>query len=696
MDVKNFAAKNALAVLTILTFLTISVPVRADEGMWTFDAFPSAKVAAAFGFSPSTAFLDHIRKSSLRIAGGCSASFISPQGLVMTNHHCAVDCVEQLSTAEKNYVDTGFYAKTSDDEVKCPGFELDRLDSIDDVTATVRAATAQKTGRALIDAMQAVQAKLSSSCGTSEAVRCDVVSLYHGGEYKLYHYGRFTDVRLAFAPEFSVAQFGGDPDNFNFPRYDFDVSLLRAYVDGKPAATPDYLHWSPSGSKAGDLVFVSGNPGSTERLLTVSQLAYIRDHQLPRELPALSEYRGLLEQYQTEGVEQLRETKDTLFFIENDYKEEFGREQALLDPAFFASKVAQERAFRAAVAKVPALQRSVGQDWDKLATVEAHRAQLATRYNYEGQGIFFSDLFGYARTLVRYPVEKAKPDGERLPEFSAARLVTLPQRLLAPIPVFAGPEELGLNFWAKKMREDLGADDPFVKQVLGTKSPAQWAHDLVTGTKLADPAVRKALFDGGQAAIDASQDPMIRFVASIDAQSRALRKTYEDQVSAPENQLSEAIARARFTILGTSVDPDATFTARLSYGAVKGFTDGNGNDVAPYTTVGGLFNRATGSDPYALPQSWLDAKASLDLSAPMNLSSTNDIIGGNSGSPLIDKNGAVVGLIFDGNIFSLGGAFGYDERVNRAVSVDSRALLAGLKTVYHADRLVTEIGAAGP
>jgi hypothetical protein len=451
------------------------------------------------------------------------------------------------------------------------------------------------------------------------------------------------------------------------------------------------LRWSPAGSQAGDLVFVSGNPGSTQRLLTTAQLAYIRDTSDPSTLPELAEYRGLLEQYQTEGAEQLRETKETLFYIENDYKAITGEEQALLDPVFFARKVSEERALRAAVAKNPALQKSVGGDWDALAAVQKRKAQLRNRYRYIAQGIFFSDLFGYARELVRYPVEKKKPDGQRLPEFSQARLVTFEKQLELPVPFYPGPEELGLNFWAKKMREDLGADDPFVKQVLGTKSPAIWAHDLVTGSKLGDASVRKALFDGGQAAIDASQDPMIRLAASIDAQSRAERKLYEDEVSAPEARLGEAIARARFAILGTSVDPDATFTARLSYGAVKGFVDGNGRNVAPYTTIGGLFDRATGSDPYVLPASWLAAKPDLDLATPMNLSTTNDIIGGNSGSPLIDKNGAVVGLIFDGNIFSLGGAFGYDATVNRAVAVDSRALLAGLKTVYHADRVVNEI-----
>ena len=683
--------KRLLAALSLGAFVAMSAPVRADEGMWTFDAFPSAKVAKTYGFGPTKAWLDHVRESSVRIAGGCSASFVSPQGLVMTNHHCAVDCVGQLSTPEKNFVEAGFYAKAEADEIKCPGFELDRLDGIDDVTAAIRAATNGKSGRALIDALQAKQAALSSSCGASLAIRCDVVSLYQGGVYKLYHYKRYTDVRLAFAPEYAVAQFGGDPDNFNFPRFDFDISLLRAYEGDKPAATPEYLHWSKSGSTAGDLTFVSGNPGGTDRLFTVSQLEYMRDVEYPRQLPFISELRGLLEQYELEGPEQLRQTKQMLFGIENSYKALFGRSGSLLDPKFFAVKVAEERALRAAVAKRPDLQASVGGDWDKLAAVEQRKAQLAYRFQYEAQGPF-SQLFRYARVLVRYQAEKAKPDAQRLPEFSDARLVTLPVQLFAPIPIYSGPEELLLNFYAKKMREDLGPDDPFVKSVLGTKSPAVWAHDLVAGTKLGDVATRKALFDGGQAAIDASQDPMIQFAATIDAAARQARKQYEDEVTAPEHQLTEAIARARFAILGTSVYPDATFTLRLSYGVVKGFVDGNGNNVTPYTTIGGLFNRASGSEPYALPQSWLDAKSSLDLGTPMNFTTTNDIIGGNSGSPVVNKNGEVIGLIFDGNIFSLGGEFGYLATTNRSVAVDSRALLAGLRNVYHADRLVQEIG----
>ncbi|GAC1544052.1 MAG: S46 family peptidase [Vulcanimicrobiaceae bacterium] len=669
---------------------TTIAPVRADEGMWTFDAFPSAKVKAAHGVAPSRAFLDHVRASSARIAGGCSSSFVSPHGLVMTNHHCVVGCVGQLSTEKQDYVETGFYAKRAEDEIKCPGFELDRLDRIEDVTRAVRSATAGKSGRALVDALQAKDAELTAGCGTSEAIRCDVVNLYHGGQYKLYHYRRYTDVRLAFAPEYGVAQFGGDPDNFNFPRFDYDIGLVRAYDKGVAAETPEYLHWSKNGSKAGDVVFVSGNPGSTERLLTVAQLADLRDHVYPKLLPYFSEERGLLEQYQTEGAEQRRQTNETLFGLENSYKAITGQEEALLDPAFFGKKVAQEAALRRGFAKDPALAKRLAADYAAIARAQTISDRLFNRYNYVAIGPRVA-TFRWARQLVRLPVEKTKASGARLPEYSDAQLVTLPQQLLAPIPTYAGPDELLLGFFAKKMREDLGTDDPFVRKVLGKKSPAAWAHDLVAGTKLGDRAVRKALYDGGRPAVEASSDSMIRFAADVDAEARALRKTYEDEVQAPQTKAAEEIARARFGVTGTTVDPDATFTLRLSYGTVAGFTDANGNAVAPYTTIGGLYDRATGSEPYVLPKSWLAARGTIDPQTPMNVSTTNDIIGGNSGSPLVNVDGEVVGLIFDGNIFSLGGAFGYDPRANRAVAVDSRALLAGLRDVYHADRLVSEI-----
>jgi len=681
--------KRSIAFVAALSMLAgLAHPARADEGMWTYDKFPAAKVQAAYGFRPSQAWLNHVRLASARVPG-CSASFISPQGLVMTNHHCAVGCLTTLSTKTQNFVDTGFYAKRSEDEVKCPNFELNQLTGISDVTAAVRAATAGKNGRALLDALQAKRTEIEGTCGKSPSVQCSVVTLYHGGVYNLYHYNRYTDVRLVFAPEFDVAQFGGDPDNFNFPRFDYDVTLFRVYRDDKPAPTTDYLHWSKNGAKAGDLVFVSGNPGGTRRELTVSQLAFLRDIQFPRTIPATAELRGLLEQYSTEGADQKRETNGTLFFLENTFKEQLGGEQALLDPDFFSKKVTEERALRAAVAKRPALQKEDGGAWDTLAALQKRKADLQYTRQYIADGPT-SRLFGFARTLVRLPVERAKPEGQRLPEFNNASLVTAPRRLLSPAPIFATSEELALGFWAKMMRERLGVDHPFVRKVLGPKSPAQWAHDLVAGTKLADPAVRKAMLDGGQAAIDASTDSMIAFAASIDAEARIVRQQYEDQVTAPEAKASELVAKARFAVDGTNIDPDATFTLRLSYGTVKGF-DNNGALVTPFTTIGGLFDRATGNEPFDLPKSWLDAKGSLDLTTPMNLATTNDIIGGNSGSPLIDKDANVVGLIFDGNIYSLGGDFGFDARLNRAVAVDSRAIIAGLRNVYHADRIVQEI-----
>ena len=608
----------------------------------------------------------------------------------MTNHHCAVNCLAALSSKMQDYVASGFYAKRLEDEVKCPSFDFLQLTAISDVTKTIAAATVGKSGRALLDARQAKERELRNACGQSETVRCDVVALYHGGVYDLYRYNRYADVRLVFAPEFNVAQFGGDPDNFNFPRYDYDLTLLRVYQNDKPAATPDYLGWSKAGAKTDDLVFVPGNPGGTRRELTLAQLTYLRDVDLPRRLPATAEYRGILEQYQTEGAEQKRETNETLFFLENTYKELIGEQQALLDPQFFGQKVEEERALRTAVAKNKTLQAQYGAAWDELARVQVRKAQLSASQQFVASGPR-SRLFSYARTVVRIAAEKTKPEAQRLPGFDDASLPLSMRRLQARVPVYRGSEELQLAFWAKGMREGLGPDDPFVKTVLGAQSPAQWAHALVAGTKLDDPAVRLELLNGGQNAIDATTDAMVRFAVAIDPSARTAQRRYEDEVTAPESKASELVAKARFAVMGTSIDPDATFTLRLSYGSVKGFPDGSGTPVAPFTAIAGLYQRATGADPYELPQSWLDAKPSLDLQTPMNLCTTNDIIGGNSGSPLIDKDANIVGLVFDGNIYSLGGDFGFDARRNRTVAVDSRALLAGLRTVYHADRIVLEI-----
>jgi hypothetical protein len=647
-------------------------------------------VGTKYGFTPSQDWLDHVRLSSLRIAGGCSASFISPEGLVMTNHHCVVGCVEQISTPEQNLEENGYSAKTPAEEKKCPDFELDQLVEIRDVSKDVQGAMAGKTGDEANKALHAKEAELQQSCGSDRSVRCDVVSLYHGGVYDLYRYKRYNDVRLVFAPEFSVAQFGGDPDNFNFPRFDYDIGVLRAYEGDKPAITKDYLHWSANGTKDGDLVFVSGNPGGTFRELTEAQLAFERDVLYPNRIPEISERRGELEAFIARGPQQAREASDDLFFLENGFKVYFGRQQALLDPQFFGTKVKEEQHLRAATAADAKLAAYLPA-WDEIAQVQQVRSQLFVRNSLLNGSTFRSGLLGDAVTLVRAASERTKPNRERLPGYTDQALVNVQQQLSAAAPVYKDLEELSLTLSFTVIRRDLGTDDAFVRKMLGKDSPEQLAHKLVSGTHLEDPKVREELYKGGQSAIDASTDPMIRFAASLNDELLAVRKNYEARVDAPTREAAEKIAKARFAVYGTSVDPDATFTLRLSYGTVKGFDNAEGKWVEPYTNIGGLFERATGADPYKLPESWLRAKSSLNLSLPMNLSTTNDTTGGNSGSPLIDKDANVVGLLFDGNIFSLGGDYGYDAAKNRSVCVDSRALLEGMRRVYHLDRIVDEI-----
>lgn len=684
--------KPPFVVAVLLACLSLPQGMTADEGMWTFDNFPSKVVAGKYGFSPTQAWLDHVRTASLRIAQGCSASFISPHGLVMTNHHCVLECVQQLATAKDNLVETGFSSRTAAEERKCPDFELDQLVEIRDVSGEIQPALAGKTGDEANKALNAKKAEIQQRCGSDSGTRCDVVSLYHGGVYDLYRYKRYTDVRLVFAPEMSVAQFGGDPDNFNFPRFDFDIGLVRAYDHDNPISSPEYLKWSDSGSKDGDLVFVSGNPGGTSRQFTVSQLEFRRDQIIPAQIPAISEYRGQLEQFIRLGPEQAREANETLFFIENYYKVLKGQQEALMDPKFFSIKVAEEHRLRDSVAADPKL-ASAASAWNEISEVEKLRASLLPRAMVMDD-LNYSGLLGQAITLVRAAAERAKPNRERLPEFTDQALVEVQNQISAPVPVFKDVEEFTLASIFRWTRRDLGTDDPFVRKMLGKESPEQLAHRLIAGTHLDDAKVRETLYTGGQTAISSSTDPMIVFIVSIDPDLRAIRKEYEARIDAPVRSAAEKIAKARFAVYGTTVDPDATFTGRLSYGTVKGFPDAQGHFVPPYTTIGGLFDRATGAPPYSLPQSWLSAKSDLNLQTPMNLCTTNDIIGGNSGSPLINKNAEIVGLIFDGNIFSLGGDFAFDPVQNRSVAVDSSALLEGLRKVYHLDRITEEIEAA--
>jgi V8-like Glu-specific endopeptidase len=659
--------------------------------MWLFNAFPSERVARKYGFSPSQEWLDHVRLSAVRIAGGCSASFVSENGLVMTNHHCAHACLEQLSTAAKNYVASGFYAKSEEEEQRCPEMEINQLLEITDVTAQVQAATAGRSGKDLTEAQRAVTANIEKACATSENLRCEVVSLYHGGRYDLYKYRRYQDVRLVFAPEFAIAFFGGDPDNFEFPRYDLDVSFLRVYEDGRPAQTPHHFTWSPSGPKEGQLTFVAGNPGSTSRELTIAQLQTIRDVAQPSRLYRLARMRGALEEFQRRGPEEERISTSRLFGVENAFKSLAGREAALLDEAFFAGLVAREDQLRAAVAARPEVAREVGDAWDAIAAAEAKRRVMYAPYTFlEGAAGFQSELFHHARTLVRAAEELPKPNEQRLREFGEARLPSLREELFSTAPIHPELEILLLTLSLEEMRATLGPDDPTVKAVLGQRSPIELATALVQETKLGDPKLRRALFEGGKAAVEASHDPMIELAQRVDPAARAVRKRFEDEVEGPERKASERIVKARFAVYGTTLYPDATFTPRLSFGQVKGWMEGE-KPIAPFTTFAGAFERATGRPPFALPESWIEARPRIDPAMPLDFCSTNDIVGGNSGSPIFDQSARIVGVIFDGNIHSLSGDYAYDPSNNRAVSVDSAAILHALDVIYDAKRVRDEL-----
>ncbi len=686
----------ALGALPLLTLASAS-SLRADEGMWTYNNPPRDLVKQRYGFAMDDKWLDHLRLSSARIAGGCSASFVSESGLVMTNHHCAHSCIQQLSTPEKDFVQSGFYAESTDKEVKCPELEINQLAAITDVTDRINKATAGLSDQKYNEAMKAEMSRIEKECATSDKVRCDVVSLYHGGRYNLYKYNRYQDVRLVFAPEFAIAFFGGDPDNFMFPRYDLDVSFLRVYDDGKPAKMEHYLKWSPAGAKEGELTFVSGHPGGTSRQLTVDELRWQRDVILPARLFRASELRGQLTIFEQVGAdekaraEHKRIAEHDLFGIENGYKALRGRLDTLLDAKFFQSKVDEENALRAKIASAPEKQKKYGGAWDAIARALDTARQIRKPYAYmEGGSAMPSDLAGLAKALVRAADERTKPNDKRFREFRDSALPEVTQRLLSKAPIYDDKEILFITFGLTKMREELGADHPFVRKVLGKESPAEMAARLVKGTKLKSVEARKALWDGGKAAVDASDDPLVQLYRSIDGDARAIRKRWEDEVESVLKKNDELIAKARFEATGTGTYPDATFTLRLSYGQVKGYME-NGAEVKPITTFGGAFDRATGRDPFALPPSWLAQKGKLDLATAFNLATTNDIIGGNSGSPVVNKNGEVVGLVFDGNIQSLGGDYGFDESVNRTVAVASQALIEALDKIYGAARLVKEL-----
>ena len=690
------------ALLSLLV-LVIAAPAFADSGMWTFQEFPHQLLESTHHADVSPAWLDRVRTATIRLQN-CTASFVSPDGLILTNHHCSEACLDEHSTKDKNLVAEGFLARTRAEERRCATQIADVLMEMENITAKLTAATQGLDAKAASDKRKATMTTLEQQCEQDSKgakggpFKCETVDMYEGGQYWLYKYHRYSDVRLVFAPERDIAAFGGDPDNFQYPRWDLDMSVLRAYgPDGKPAATPNFLRIRPHGPEAGELVFVSGHPGNTSRLLTVAQLQTLRDVVIPRWLLRASELRGRLIQFGKTSPEAHRIAEDPLNSLENGIKVRRKQLDALLDDRLLASKRKDELALRAKVAADPALARQIGDPWDVIAKAQAKEAELYLPYVFLEQGAGLAGapgatLFGYARTLVRAAAERPLENTKRLREYSDSALPRAEQRLLAPLPMYPDLQKLYMSFGLERMREWLGPDAPIVRQLLTKDSPDTLAARLVDGTKLGDPAVRKQLWEGGAAAVDASTDPMIVFAREVDAASRAVRKQWEDEVEAPTDAASEKVAQARFKIYGTSEPPDANFTLRLNFGVVEGWME-NGKEVAPFTHLDRLFERATGQEPFKVPDSWLAAKPQLDLQTRFNLSTNNDIVGGNSGSPLIDRDGKIVGLMFDGNIHSISGDYWYDAELNRAVAVDPQIIFEGLRKVYRATELLKELGA---
>jgi V8-like Glu-specific endopeptidase len=675
----------------MLVAASIAAPALADEGMWTFDNFPTAKMQAKYGWAPDAAWLKRVQLASIRLTVGCSASLVSPNGLVMTNHHCVRECVSDLADAKHDYIAHGFYAATEDKEKKCPAMEANQLVEVTDVTKQIEAATAGKSDRAFHDAERAAKAQIESACATAQDVRCQVVTLYAGGEYDLYKYRRYQDVRVAFAPEEDAAFFGGDPDNFTFPRYDLDSAFVRIYDNGKPLRTENFLKFASKGVREGDVAFTSGNPGSTERDDTLAQLEYQRDAAQPFVLNLFSELRGILTEYATMGPEQARTSKTLLFSIENSLKAIKGRQLSLVEGTLIADKARSESEFRKRVAADPKLAAAYGGAWDAVAGAVAHQRTIYVRNALlERFPQWMSVLLGHAINLNRYAAEIGKPDGQRLEEYTEANFPALRLEIVSPAPAHPELETTVLTWWLTKLREDLGTSDPDVRALFGKRSPQEIAEALVTGTKLGDAKLRTQLLAGGAAAINAYHDPMMDFARALDGPARAVRTDNENNVKAVITKNASLIAKARFALAGKGTYPDATFTLRLSYGAVAGYEE-NGRTVAPTTNFAGAYAHATGRDPFKLPDSWIAAEKSVNPNAQLNFTSTNDIIGGNSGSPVIGRNGEAIGLIFDGNIQSLGGDFGYDGSVNRAVAVDTTGIIEALKNIYHANRLVDEL-----
>lgn len=689
----NFRRLMSAALAALFVVAPFAGAARADEGMWAFNNVPRAEIKQRYKFDVTDAFLMKLQQASVRFPNG-SGSFVSPDGLVLTNYHIVEDAVGELSTAEKDYAKEGFVARARADELKIPGMELNVLMSIEDVTERVNgAAKATAAAAAAFAARQAEIASIEKESTQKTGLKSQVVTLYQGGRYNLYRYKRYTDVRLVFAPEFQAAFFGGDPDNFEFPRFNIDMALVRAYEGDKPARVENYFRWSKQGAKENDLVFVTGHPGSTQRLNTVAHLESLRDVSIPLVVRMLERREAMLKKYMAQGEEQTRRAQSELNGIQNSLKVYRGQLKGLQDPTLVSYKKTSEQKLATAVRADERRQKEYGDAWESITTARAAvKAIERDRRFLDLSAAFNTPLFQWARGIVRLAEESEKPNEQRLPGYTDAARASLEHVLFAETPLYDDFEKLKLADSLDFMREAYGADHELVKRVLQGKTPEARAAELVDGTKLKGVEARRELVKGGRAAVEASTDPMIQLARSIDREAREANRRYNTEVQAVERASYAKIARALFETEGERIYPDATFTLRLSFGAVKGYTE-DGKKIPAFTTLGGLYERADrmAKFPWVLPPRWVAAKSKVDPKTPFNFVSSNDIIGGNSGSPIVNKEGELVGLIFDGNRQSLVGNFYYDESVNRAISVDSRGMLEVLRKVFAADHLVAEL-----
>lgn len=683
--------KAQLTAAALLMFSTAMID--GDEGMWLFNDPPRKVLKERYGFEPTDQWMEHIQKSSVRFNSGGSGSFVSEEGLVMSNHHVGADAIQKLSTQEKNYLRDGFHAKTREEEVRCVDLELNVLMSIEDVTERVKKAVKEGLNAdEAFAARRAVMAEIEKESTDKTGMRSDVVTLFQGGKYHLYRFKKYTDVRLVWAPEQQIAFYGGDPDNFEYPRYCLDVCFFRVYEDGKPAKIQHFLKWNDKGPAENELIFVSGHPGATSRLLTMDELEYRRDVQFPNTMEMLNRMEVALSVYSAESQENARRAKDLLFGVQNSRKARGGGLAGLLDPQLMNKKRADEEQLKAAL-RASGKHQNALQAYDKIASAQKIIRESATRFNFlEGGRAFSSTYFDIARTLVRAADERSKPNGERLREFRESAKESMELQLFSEEPLYDDFEQVRLTDSLTYLATKIGVNDPTVKAVLAGKSPRDRAAELIGGTKLKSVEARKQLYKEGPDIFRKSDDPMIKLALLVDEESRALRKTVEAQDEIKRQAYGE-IAAAKFEVQGANTYPDATFTLRLAFGQAKGYEE-DGKQIPYQTVFAGLYERAkehNNQPPFDLPAKWAERKDKLDLNTPFNFVTTADIIGGNSGSPTINKNGEVIGLIFDGNPYSLVLDFAYTDNKARALSVHTRAITEALRKVYEAPELVKEL-----